>query len=454
MFKNFDKVFKFTFKNQVSGKGFKLATIITSILLFAIPVIIFTCIGFAGKDDTDELKSCGANKIYVVDEFAQDADFSMLNAVGTEGYTDITYKNSASVQAALDEIHGAGEVESMILLIGKDDDGELTSRIIIPDGSVILTEEAGYFDDFIQQNSGLVTVLASGIPMQDVTKVSLPVESDVYKVTGFSKGEDVFADEAALAEQENNEVRPVFGMILLFVTVMVVYFVILLYGNNIMQTIILEKTNKLMDTMLVSINPAAMIFGKMAGVLAAGVMQLLLWMVMLAGGLFTGVKVIFAINPDAHFSVLTFLTSLDVQGIFTPLGVIAAVFALICGVVMYASLSAMCGSISSTREEAASNQSTFVIILLVAFYAILFKGLSWDAAPVWLYLVPFTSAMMLPSAVCMGTVSAAVAAAGIGIMALTTVIGLVLAGKLYIFMSLYKGNKVNLPKALKMVFAK
>ncbi|MCR4945433.1 MAG: ABC transporter permease [Lachnospiraceae bacterium] len=460
MFKNFDKVFKFTFKNQVSGKGYKIVTIVIALLCLLVPAAIFTAIGFAGREDTEVIEGCAAGKVYVVDEYAPQTDFSMLRNVSAgdinvaESYEHIVYVNAASTDKALDEIHANGEVDSMILLIEKDEDGDLVSRIIIPDGSVITVDHADHFNDYMEYNSSFLTVLASGVPMESVVQVSRPVENDVYTASGYAKGEDIYSNVEAVTEQENNEVKPIFGMILMFVSMFVIYFVILMYGNNIMQTVILEKTNKLMDTMLVSINPTAMIFGKMAGVLAAGFMQLLLWIAALAGGLAIGVNMVFVINPEAHFSVLTFLTSLDTQGLFTPLGVIAALFTLICGVVMYASLSAMCGAISSTREEAASNQSTFVIILLVAFYAILFKGLTADAASTWLYLVPFTSAMMLPSAICMGDVSAVIAAAGIGIMVLMTAAGLVLAGKLYSFMSLYKGNKVNLSKALKMLFSK
>ena len=63
MFKNFDKVFKFTFKNQTSTKGYKYGTIITALILFIIPVAIFVISGMALDDKKDTLESCGAERV-------------------------------------------------------------------------------------------------------------------------------------------------------------------------------------------------------------------------------------------------------------------------------------------------------------------------------------------------------------------------------------------------------
>ena len=78
MFKNFDKVFKFTFKNQTSTKGYKYGTIITALILFIIPVAIFVISGMALDDKKDTLESCGAERVYVVDPEAPDTTFFFI----------------------------------------------------------------------------------------------------------------------------------------------------------------------------------------------------------------------------------------------------------------------------------------------------------------------------------------------------------------------------------------
>ena len=237
MFKNFDKVFKFTFKNQTGTNGFKVFTAIVAILFFAAPVIIFAIMGYKGLEEKDEIESCGADKVYVVDEFAPDADFSILGTTGVAEYdmnSGPAYINAASVEEALDKIKAGNETKSLILFFEKDEN-TLTYKLIIPESSELDVDKANNFSDFLQSQSGLATVLASGIPMENIVRASLSVDNSVYKAGGFAQGEDIYADSEALEEQENGEVRPIFGMVLLYATIMLIYFVILFYGNNIIN---------------------------------------------------------------------------------------------------------------------------------------------------------------------------------------------------------------------------
>ena len=240
---------------------------------------------------------------------------------------------------------------------------------------------------------------------------------------------------------------------LIFISIMVVYMMVLIYGNGINQSVVMEKSSKLMDTMLVSIQPQALITGKLLGVLGAAFLQVLSWAVALIAGMIVGVKGMDMIHPGTSFTALTFLKSFNELNLFRPINVIIGIVSLLIGILFYASFSAISGSISSTKEEAQSNQSIFVMLLVISFYLVLFFGMKQDIAT-WLYLVPFTSVMVLPAGICTGSISIALGLAGLLIIIVSSVLLLVLAGKLYVMMSLYKGNKVSLSKALKMLAGK
>jgi ABC-type Na+ efflux pump permease subunit len=261
-------------------------------------------------------------------------------------------------------------------------------------------------------------------------------------------------DKAALKEQNNSEILKVANMVLTFLAIIVICFIVIMYGNGIMQNVVLEKSNKLMDTMLISVAPQALVFGKMLAILTSGILQLLAWLAGLAGGTVVGVKVFTSMIGVQGNVVSSFVSSFGELGLFKPVNVIVGILALIFGIIMYASLSAVAGSISSTREEAASNQSLFVMILLFSFYAALFKGINTTNPAIWLYLFPFTSAMVLPSGICSGVISTGVAVAGLAILIASSLGLIILAGKLYKMMALYKGNKVNIGKAIKMLAGK
>ena len=456
MFKKFDKVFKFTFRNQTGAGSYKATTIGVGLALFLIPVIVFFIIAQVNKGSDDEkgIEACGADKIYVVNEISSASDFNIMNQLREENYMNLTYLNEKSVEAALEQIKSRGETKSLVVHIYKDANNGVCEQTIVPEGSGIEKSDAGNLDDFFEEQNQLFTVLASGIPVEDLMKLTAPLASDVYSQEGFVTGQSIYdTDKATLDEKNNESILPGFNMILVYITVMVVYFVVLAYGSSINQNVVLEKSSKLMDTMLISLPARSLIFGKLLGVLAAAFIQFFVWIAAIVLGMFAGVKVLDIVWPENDLAVITFFKSLGELGLFKPLNVVIALIVLILGIVLYCAIAAVGGAISSTKEEAASNQSIFVILLVVCFYLILMKGMDTTDIPTWLYLFPGTGAMLLPAGICSGMIGLPVMLGGLAIMLFTTALALLLAGKLYVMMSLYKGNGVKIGKALKMLFA-
>ena len=451
MFKNLDKVFKFTFKNQINTGGYKGATIGTAIFLLLLPVIILLIIDKVSGGE-DALKPCGADRVYVVNDATPDADYNVLNMLGVEGYTDIQYSNAKTVDEAMNLISDRKETTSLIMEFQVNED-EVDERIIIPENSSIEEDDAKQLDKFLDEGGQMVTIVASGISVTELTEMGMKTETDIFNNKGYASNESLLNDDEIAEKQLNSEILLVFNMILIFLSIMVVYMMVLVYGSGINQSVVMEKSSKLMDTMLVSIQPQALITGKLLGVLGAAFLQIIAWVVSLIVGVIAGVKVIDVMHPEANFSALTFIKSFNELNLFRPLNVIIGVLALLFGILFYSSFSAIAGSISSTKEEAQSNQGIFVMILVVSFYLVLFFGLKQDIAT-WLYILPLTSAMVLPAGICTGTVSIGLATVGLLILIVTSAILLILAGKLYVMMSLYKGNKVNIGKALKMLAGK
>jgi ABC-type Na+ efflux pump, permease component len=451
VFKNFDKVFSFTFHNQTKVKSYKSMTIILSILLLVVPIIIMYFVGGSEAKEDEGLKSCGAGTIYVVNKEAPNADFNMLNYLGVENYDNIHYINYDSVDEALEAAKGGPDI---IIIKFEKVDGEMTSEMIIPESSLIDRDTASNYNDFIKQNTNFFAILASGISMTNLAEMSQPVGSDVYNISGYQKGVSLLEDKEASENIEANSVKSVFNYIVVFLTIMVLYFVILMYGNSISMHVVMEKESKLMDTMLISVHPEALVFGKMLGVLASGFLQLFAWLISLALGLFIGTKVVEA--TGGSLMLISFFKSMSGMGIFTISGVILAVITIIFGILLYATLSCIAGSISSNREEAASNNGIFVLVLVVSFYIVLFCGLgAADAAmPTWMMFVPPVAAMVLPASLLLGTIPMGIGALAVLLLVVTASALTILSGKLYKMMSLYKGNQVKLSKALKMLFSK
>ncbi len=450
MFKNFDKVFKYTFKNQTNTKSYKSMLIVVSIILLVLPAAIMVIVNKVKKDDDNTIKPSGASAVYVVNDVTPDVDYDVLNYLGVENYDHIKYMTYDSMDEALEVANYGPDV--LVLHFEKDDD-EMKATIVVPEGSSISEDDADHFNDFIDQNETMVALLASGIPMANLGQMSMPVDGDIYTVSGFQNGESLMENKEAAEAVEANAVKSVFQYLVVYGTMMVLYMVILMYGNGISAHVVMEKESKLMDTMLISVHPEALVFGKMLGVLAAGFLQIFCWGISLVLGFVLGT--IFVESMGGSLGIISFFKSMTGMGIFTIPGIILAVVAIIFGVILYSSLSCLAGSISNNREEAATNNSIFIMVLLASFYVVLFCGLSdISNMPIWMMFVPPVAAMVLPAALLLGTIPLASGILAVVLLVAVTLALTILAGKLYKMMSLYKGNKVKLSKAIGMLFSK
>ena len=88
------------------------------------------------------------------------------------------------------------------------------------------------------------------------------------------------------------ETMGLLSMLLPFASLMLLYFLVLLYGQSTAASVILEKTSKLMDLFLVSVEPGAMVLGKVLATALAGLLQLAVWAAGLAGGFAIGGAVV------------------------------------------------------------------------------------------------------------------------------------------------------------------
>ena len=137
------------------------------------------------------------------------------------------------------------------------------------------------------------------------------------------------------------------------------------------------------------------------------------------------------------------------------MNVVLAVCFLIVGFIMYLSLATIAGAISSNREEVASQSTIFIMPLLAAFMLVMMGGgLAGSSAPAWMNYVPFTAALLMPSQLALGVADALTGAISLAISLALTIAVVIVAGKLYKAMSLYKGNKIKLGDAIKLLTTK
>ena len=132
------------------------------------------------------------------------------------------------------------------------------------------------------------------------------------------------------------------------------YFVILFYGMNVARSIIEEKTSRIFEVLLATIRPEEMMAGKVIGVGAVGLSQIGIWIV--AGLLVAKLGLLAA---GVSFSV-------------TPVQVAFFVLFFLLGYVLYSSVAAALGAMTSSEQEL-QQMNMFLMLPLIACSVVILR---------------------------------------------------------------------------------
>lgn len=103
------------------------------------------------------------------------------------------------------------------------------------------------------------------IDILKIDKARRPVELITLKVT--ENGKD---------EKTNTEINMMLG----FGCAIIIYFMIFLYGSQVMRGVIEEKTNRIVEVIVSSVKPFQLMLGKIIGVALVGLTQFILWVIL------------------------------------------------------------------------------------------------------------------------------------------------------------------------------
>ena len=225
---------------------------------------------------------------------------------------------------------------------------------------------------------------------------------------------------------------------------MILYFLVLYYGQNVANNVIMEKTSKLMDTFLVAIRPSAMIFGKVLAIVLSSILQFSVWIIALIGGFAAGTSFVRMINPQTDMLLIRFFDSIgEFSGLFSIPGAVIAILMIFGAFFLYCAIASIGGSLASKPEDLSSTNMLFTMILIISFFCTLSTGAmtgDMSAGLSWLDLVPFTAVLVTPSRILLGMITLTEGLLSLAILLIVTFVFIWFAGKIYKMMSLYKGN--------------
>lgn len=420
------------FLTRVQKKSFLVATILVPLIF---PAIIGGLIYIMAK----EAESAKADKVQVVDESGK-----------------FVFENSKKfifipLQMPIEEAKKAyNETKDFALLYIPP------FEISKPEGLMIYTQE----NPSIEKVGDLESILEERV--RDLKLEAYKIDKETLKSlkTNISLKQINLSDTG---EEKASSSGLLYG--LGFGLGILIYMFVLIYGIQIMQGVIDEKTSKIVEVIVSSVKPFQLMLGKIIGIASVGVVQFLIWIILITVlsssvlGYF-GLKMPqkqameqmskkFENNEEVKESMDQQNSKInDLLGNISeiPFAKIAFIFIFyfLGGYLLYGALFAAVGSAVESIQESQQFQFPITLPLLIGYFG-LFMFILRDphgSISFWLSVIPFTSPVAMVGRIAFGVPAWELALSMvllIGGFVLTTWI----AGRIYRVGILMTGTKVS-----------
>lgn len=189
---------------------------------------------------------------------------------------------------------------------------------------------------------------------------------------------------------------------------LLIYIFVITYGGMVMQSVIEEKTNRIIELLVSSVKPFQLMMGKIIGVMLVGIAQMALWGVMLSiimtvASVGFGVSQAPSIAAGQPMPSPTMNMSQDTQELLTaivnlPYAEIGLMFIImfVGGYLLYSSFFAATGASINEQEDANQFVVPITMITLFGLYAAMYSIENTDGPlAFWASLFPLTSPIVM-----------------------------------------------------------
>ena len=444
--RNIKTIISREYLTRVRKKSFLLTTFLVPIF-FAAMCVLPSVIMVMAKDKGKE--------IAVVDQSG--IVMSYLTDSKTITYKDFSTAEFDDKKAFVDE-HG---VDALVMISAIDPATKtlaVSSYSAKPLSIDVVDEVRSKVDDAVEDyRIAQYDIADLKAIMQDI-KVDTPMSTYVF-------------DESGQEKESSFEVPMIISMVLS----MIIYLFVMMFSGMVMQSVIEEKSSRVVEVLVSSVKATELMFGKIIGVACVALTQFFLWIVLtgvLVGGFsaFIGFDSLMG-DPEqaAQMMEMTSMGGVDMadmtaamsqeSGLGTVLNtlrdfnwgqmILAFVIYFVLGYLLYASFFAAIGSAVENEADTQQLQMPLTVPLMLAFFIALYAFKAPDSPLVWWgSMIPFTSPIVMLARIPYGVPSWEIALSA-GLLALTFLacgwvsakiykIGILMFGKKTTFKDLWK----------------
>lgn len=257
-----------------------------------------------------------------------------------------------------------------------------------------------------------------------------------------ANGKEIVKEDSSIS---GSEYSFIYG--LLFILLMVN----MIASTQIAHSIVTEKSTRVIEYLLTSVKPLAIIVGKILAMLTAVVLQIVSMIVVV----FISNKIASSLNPGSGESVLSQYLPENIFGNLNIFNLALSLILIVLGLIFYATLAGLTGATVSKVEEINEALKLFNFTNLIGSYiaigaAIVLMIGGVNGFIIFSFLFPLSSPYILPGAILIGKASLPIVATSIALQLVFIILLFRFVAKVYETLILHNGNAIKIKDLFKI----
>ena len=368
------------FSERVRKKSFIISTLLTPLLMIAM-MVLPSILMLKGNSDT--------KNVVVIDNSPEQFVGKQLTSGKTVSFNLLAQGETLNkARMEYRSVYG-------ILVIGQDVlDNPQDIQLVLNDASSLSVEE-----NIQSQIQGILrTERLKRYNLENMDQILADANVRVNSLQTLKNNEQ--EDENGM-EETSTTASWLMGLLL----GMLLYFILIVYGQQVLQSVIDEKQTRVLDVMVTSCTPFELMMGKILGIALVAALQIVIWAVLVIGAsAFVMPLIAGNAGMDAMTIAATGAPGSEFAGImvkFSDASYLAGLFLelllyIVGGFLFYASMYAAIGSAVDTPQDAA--QFNGIIMMPVILSIMVMMSVMNDPNSnlvFWCSMIPFTSPIVM-----------------------------------------------------------
>ena len=220
---------------------------------------------------------------------------------------------------------------------------------------------------------------------QMLADVATPITLNTFENNGTDNEEEMEITSAGI----NYILGIVLGMLL--------YMVIIIYGQMVLTSVVEEKSSRVLDVMVTSCSPFQLMMGKILGIATVALTQIAIWAVLVIAASKFLIPALFSADIAATSDMMLqgVMGTLGDTGYITMLFAYLALF-ILGGFLLYASLYAAAGSAVDSVQDG-QQFNTIIMMPIILAMIVMMSVFNDPNSPIafWASMIPFTSPIVM-----------------------------------------------------------